>query len=59
MWILAPEDGVDLDDLFLPFESFEVVRHRHEVRLGRKLVRGMAPISILENAELAGLDELL
>ena len=32
--VLAAEDGVDFDDLLLPFERFEVVRNTDEVDLG-------------------------
>ncbi len=41
--VLAPEHGVDLDDLALPVERFEVVGHGHEVGLGRQLVRRSGP----------------
>ncbi len=59
MRVLAAEHGVDLDDFLLPLEGFQIMRHRHEIRLRRQLVGRMAPISVLENSKLAGLDEFL
>jgi hypothetical protein len=57
--VLAAEDGVDLDDLLLEIEGLQVVRHRHQVGLGRQLVGRVAPVAVHERAELAGFDELL
>ena len=48
-----------LDELALPLERLEVVRDRHEVRLGRELVRGMAPVRIGKRTELAPVDQAL
>jgi len=52
--ILAAEDGVNLDDFLLPLEGFEVVGNGHQVSFGRKLVGGMPPVGIVEEAKLAG-----
>ena len=57
--VLAAEDRVDLDDLALPVERLEVVRHRQQVGLGRQLVGRVAPVAVGEQAQLAGVDELL
>ena len=55
--VLAAEHRVDLDHLLLPLERLEVVRHRHEVRLRRQLVGGVAPVAVREDPELAALDK--
>ena len=52
--ILAAEDGVDLDDFFLPLERVEIVRHADQVDFGRQLVGRMAPIAVGEDAQAAG-----
>ena len=57
MRVLAAEDGVDLDDLLLEIERFEIMRHRHQIGLGRQVIGLAAPIAVLERPELAGLDE--
>ncbi len=57
--VLAAEDRVQLDELALPVERLEVVRDRHQVRLGRQLVGGMAPVRVRERAELTAIDERL
>ena len=57
MGVLAAEDGMDLDDVFLEVESLNIVGHQHEVGLGRELVAGMPPIAVLEDAELTGGDD--
>ena len=57
--VLAAEDRLDLDDLLLEVERLEVVRRRQQIRLGRQLVRRVAPVGVGEDAELAALDELL
>jgi len=57
--VLAAEDGVDLDDLLLEVQRLQVMRHRHQVGLGRQLVRWVAPVGVRERPELAGFDELL
>jgi hypothetical protein len=59
MRILAAEDGLDLDDLALEVERFEIVGRRQQVHFRRQLVRGMAPIGVGEDAQLSALDELL
>ena len=56
---LPPKIVLDLDDLLLEIERLEVVRHRHQVGLGRQLVGRVAPVAVAERPELAGLDELL
>ena len=48
MRILAAEDRVDLDELALPVERFEIVRHSHEIRFRRQPVGGMAPVGVRE-----------
>ena len=57
--VLAAEDRVDLDHLALPLERLEVVRDRHEVRLRRQLVGGVAPVGVGERPELAAFDKRL
>jgi hypothetical protein len=57
--VLAAEDGVDLDDLFLEVQRLQVVRHGHQVGFGRQLVGRVAPVAVAEGAELAAFDELL
>ena len=59
MRVLAAVDGVDLDDFLLEIERLEIMRDRHQIGFGRQSVGGMAPIAVLERAELARLDELL
>ena len=48
---------MDLDDVFLEIERFDVVGHQHEVGLRRELIAGMPPVAVLEDAELAGGDD--
>jgi hypothetical protein len=57
--VLAAEDGLDLDDLFLEVQRLQVVRHGHQVGFGRQLVGRVAPVAVAEGAELAAFDELL
>gem|GEM_PF-7086711 len=57
--VLATEDRVDFDDFLLPAQRLQVMRHRHEVRLGRQLVRRVPPVGVLEDAQLPGLHEAL
>ena len=57
--VLAAEDRVQPDDVALPVERLEVVRHGEQVHLGRKLVGRMAPVAVGEDPELAAGDELL
>ena len=59
MRILAAVDGVDLDDFLLEIERLQIMRDGHQIGLGRQPVGGMAPIGVLERAELARLHELL
>ena len=57
--VLAAEHRVHLDELALPVERLEVVRHRHQVGFGRQLVGRVAPVGVGEGPELAAIDELL
>ena len=50
---LPPKMVCSCDDLALPGERVEIMRHRHQIGLGRQLVGGVAPIAVGENAELA------
>ena len=51
--ILAAENRMELGDLTLPRERVQVMRDRHEVRLGRQLVSRVTPVGVREDAELA------
>ena len=57
--VLPAEHRVHLDELALPVERFEVVRHGHQVRFGRQPVSGVAPVGVGERPELAAIDEPL
>ena len=57
--VLAAEDGVDLDPFLLQVQRLQVVRHGHQVGLGRQDVGLGAPVAVLERPELATLDKLL
>ena len=57
--VLAAEDRLDLHQLTLKIERFEVVRHRHQVGFGRQLVRRVAPVGVAERPELSRFNELL
>ncbi len=59
MRILAAQDRVDADEVALPVQRLQIVRHRQQVRLWRQLVRGMAPVAVGEDAELAAIHERL
>ena len=59
MRVLAAKDRVDLDDLLLEVEHFKIVRDGKKVHGGRQLHGRMAPVAVLEDAELAARDELL
>ncbi len=54
MRVLGAEDRVNLDDILLPFEGFQVVGHGHQVGFGGQLVGAVSPVGILERAEAAG-----
>ena len=47
------------DEVPLPVERLQIMRHRHQIGFGRQLIGRMAPVAVLERAELAALDELL
>ncbi len=55
--VLSAENGVPPDDVPLPLEGLEVVGDRHQVGLGRKPIGGVAPVGVVEGAELARLHE--
>ena len=55
MRILASKDRVNPDDFLLPLESLQIMRHRHEIRLGRELVGRMSPVTIGKNPQLPAL----
>ena len=57
--VLAAEHGVHLDELALPVERLEVVRHRHQVGFGRQPVGRVSPVGVGERSELAAIDERL
>ena len=57
MWVLAAEDGVHLDELTLPLERFEIVRHGHEIGCRRELVRRMPPICVGKWPKLPAVDQ--
>ena len=59
MRVLAAEDGMQLRHLALPRERIQIMRHRHEVGLGRQLVERITPVGVGENAELPGFHQLL
>ena len=59
MRVLAAQDRVDLDDLALEVQGFQIMRHGKEVHFRGKLHRGVAPVAVGENAELTRSDELL
>ena len=59
MRVLAAQHGVQLDELALPVERFEVVRDGHQVGFRRQPVRRMAPVRVGEGTELAAIDERL
>ncbi len=52
--ILAAEDGMDLDDFFLPLQRIEIVSDCDQVHFRRQLVSRMAPIAVGEDAQTAG-----
>ena len=57
--ILAAEDGVQARDVALPGQCLEIMRYRHQVGCRWQLVRRVSPVGLGEDAELAGLDEVL
>ena len=59
MRVLAAQNRVDADDFALEIEHFKVVRHSEEVHCGRQLHLRMAPVALVEDAELAARDKLL
>src|SRR5208283_5787192 len=56
MRIFSAEDRVDLHQFLLPLQRLQVVRNGQEVGLRWQLVGRMSPVSVGENAELAGVD---
>ena len=59
MRILAAQHGVDADEVLLPGERFQVMRHRQQVHFGRQMIGRMSPIAAGEQAELAAIDQRL
>ena len=57
MWVLATENSLDLDNLFLEIEGFKIVGYGNKVDFRRKLVGCMAPVTVGENAELTAFDK--
>ena len=51
------EQGMGADNISLPVQGFQVVGERQQIELRRQLVLRMAPIAIVEDAELARVDE--
>ena len=51
MRVFGAENGVNLDDILLPFEGFKVMGNGHQVRFRRQLVGAVSPVSVLEGAE--------
>ena len=58
MRILAAKDGLQPDDLALPFQCVQIVRHGHEIRFRRQRIAGIAPVGVGEQAELPGRHQL-
>ena len=54
MRILGAENGVNLDDIFLPLKCFEVMSDGHQVCFGWQLVSTVSPVSVLERTKAAG-----
>src|SRR5664280_372769 len=59
MRVLAAEDGMYLDDFPLPFQRFQVMRHRQQVHLWGQLVGWISPVAVGKDAQLARLHEPL
>ena len=57
MRVLTADDSVDLNDFALEVQAFEVVSDAQKVNFRRKLVAGVAPVSVSKNTELAAGDE--
>src|SRR5262249_48674057 len=55
MRVLAAKNRMHLDELSLPVQRFEVVRHGHKVRLGWEAIGGMAPVRVRKWAELTAI----
>ena len=53
MGVLAAKNGMDLNDLLLPFQCFEVVGYPNEVNFSREFIGRVAPIAIGENSQLS------
>ena len=53
MRILPAENRMDLDDLLLPFQRFQIMGHGQEIHFGRQFVGFVAPVAIGEDPELA------
>ena len=59
MRVLSAEDGMYFDNLFLPFQCFEVMDGGNQVLLRRQFVGRVPPIPVGEDAQLTAGDELL
>ena len=44
-------------DFFLPFKRFEIMRHADEIHFRRQFIRGMSPVAVGEDTELAAADK--
>jgi len=51
MRVLAPQDGVDLDDILLPLQRLQVVGGGHQVRLRWQFHGNMTPVAVGKRAE--------
>ena len=59
MRILSAQHRVDADEILLPRQRFQIMRHRQQIHLGRQLIGGMAPVAAGEQAQLAAIDHRL
>ena len=59
MRVLSAEDGMYFDNLFLPFQCFEVMDGGNQVLLRCQFVGRVPPIPVGEDAQLTAGDELL
>ena len=57
MRVLAAQDGLDLDDVALPVQRFQVVGRRQQVDLGGQLVGCVAPVGVGEQGKLAAVHD--
>ena len=56
MRILAAQHGVDADEILLPGQRFQIMRHGQQVHFGRQVIGRMAPVAAGEQAQLAAVD---